>query len=191
MKTSLLLIDIQNDYFPGGRMPLEEPEVAGYHARQMLTAFRQAGLPIAHIQHVATQPGATYFLPGTEGTAIHESVRPLPHEVVFQKQLPNSFRDTPLLPHLLEQQIHRLVISGMMTHMCIDATVRAASDYGFECMIAHDACATKTLIQQGESIPARKVHLAFLAALNGAYGKVMGTSEIAPLIWSEVGSRFD
>lgn len=182
MKTSLLVVDIQNDYFAGGNMPLEEPDEASLRARRLLTAFREINFPVVYMQHVATKPGATFLLPGTRGVEIHQSVRPLRHELVFQKHFPNSFRDTPLLAHLLEQQVRQLVICGMMTHMCIDATTRAAYDFGFECLIAHDACATKSLIQQGVSIPARQVHLAFLASLNGTYGRVLATSEIAAIV---------
>jgi nicotinamidase-related amidase len=66
----------------------------------------------------------------------------------------------------------------MMTHMCIDATTRAAFDYGFECLVAEDACATRALIHKGRNIPAEHVHLSFLAALNAVYAKVLNTDEI-------------
>jgi nicotinamidase-related amidase len=100
--------------------------------------------------------------------------------LTFRSISPATF--VPLLAHLLEQQARRLVIGGKMTHMCIDATTCAAYDFGFECLIAHDACATKSLIQQGESIPARQVHLAFLASLSGTYAQVLAASEIAALV---------
>jgi nicotinamidase-related amidase len=135
-------------------------------------------LPLVHVQHVSTRPGATFFLPDTDGVKIHENVVPIENENVIQKHYPNSFRDTGLLPFLHDEGIKRVVICGMMTHMCIDATVRAAFDFGFECLIAEDACATRSLTHQGQSVPATYVNLSFLGALNGLYASVLMTEEI-------------
>ena len=178
MKTALVLIDIQNDYFPGGKGTLEGSLEASQQAAHLLSYFRQKDLSPIYIQHVANRPGATTFLPGTEGINIHENIRPLPGETIFQKHYPNSFRDTPLLEHLRGLGIERLVICGMMTHMCVDSTVRAAFDYGFDCWLAQDACATRALSLVGRTIPAEYVHLSFLAALNGRYSQVLTVDEI-------------
>ena len=155
-------------------------EAAG-KARLLLDCFRQGELPVFFIQHISTRPGASFFLPGTPGIEIHESVRPLEGETILQKHYPNSFRETGLLEVLKAEGITRLAICGMMTHMCVDATVRAACDYGFECTIAGDACATRDLKYEGQVVPAGAVHSAFLAALNGTYGKVAGVHDLAQL----------
>ena len=133
MSKALLLVDIQNDYFPGGAMELVGSPEAGSQAGQLLEVCRRAGLAIIHIQHIATRPGATFFLPGTPGADLHASVAPQPGEPVFQKHFPNSFRETPLLEHLRGRGITELLVAGMMTHMCIDTTTRAAADLGFTC----------------------------------------------------------
>jgi len=177
MATALLLIDIQNDYFPGGKMELEGSLEASLRAQEILAFFREKGLPVAHIQHLAARPGAAFFLPGTEGVQIHRNVEPLPGEVIFQKNFPNSFRNTPLLNHFQEKQVHRVVVCGMMTHMCVDATVRAAFDHGLEVTVIHDACATRTLTFGDQTIPAAQVHGAFLAALGFIYAKVVSAYE--------------
>ncbi len=178
MTTALILIDIQNDYFPGGAGELEGPIEASRRARQLLDHFRQTHQLLVHIQHISIRPGARIFLPGTSGAEIHENVRPLAGEVVFQKHYPNSFRDTPLLDHFKREGVTRVVICGMMTHMCVDATTRAAFDFGFECWIASDACATKAMTFGGQTIPAQHVHGSFLAALASMYGKVLSVAEI-------------
>ena len=180
--TALLLIDIQNDYFPGGRMELEGSVEASLRAAELLPFFRRERLPVVHVQHVSVRQGATFFLPDTDGVKIHENVRPLESEVVFQKHYPNAFRDTPLLTHLRGAEALRLVICGMMTHMCVDATVRAAFDHGFECMVAQDACATKALVHEGRTVAAPDVHAAFLAALGSTYAKVLSTGDIISLL---------
>ena len=178
MTTALLIIDIQNDYFPAGRMALEGAVEASRRAGELLDAFRGKGWPVVHIQHVSTRPGASFFLPDSEGVQIHASVAPLPNEAVFRKHFPNSFRDTPLLDHLRSLSVDRLAIAGMMTHMCVDATVRAAFDHGFQCLLAHDACATRGLSFEGNAVPAPQVHHAFLAALSGIYATVMTANDL-------------
>ena len=177
MTTALLLIDIQNDYFPGGKMELEGSLEASLRAREILAFFREKAWPLVHIQHVAIRPGATFFLPDTEGVKIHQNVEPLLGEVVFQKNYPNSFRDTPLLEHFREKQVDQVVVCGMMTHMCVDATVRAAFDYGLNVTVVHDACATRALTFGEQTIPGAQVHGAFLAALGAIYAKVVSAAE--------------
>jgi nicotinamidase-related amidase len=179
MKPALIIIDIQNDYFPGGKMELEGSPEAGLKAAQLLQSFRAKELPLVHIQHVSNRPGASFFLPGTEGVNIHASVAPRAGETVIQKNFPNSFRGTALLQHLRAIEVDQLVIAGMMTHMCVDATTRAAFDLGFSCSLAHDACATRALAFGGQHVAAAQVHTAFLAALAGLYAKVQSAAELA------------
>jgi nicotinamidase-related amidase len=178
MLVGLLLIDIQNDYFPGGKMELQGSEKACQAACRILNIFRQNKLPVVHIQHLSVRPGATFFIPKTPGADIHTAMNPLQNEFVIQKHYPNSFRETTLLSHLQQLDIRQLVIAGMMTHMCVDATTRAATDYGYECRIAQDACATRDLKLKDKVVSASEVHTAFLSALNGSYGRVLSANEI-------------
>jgi nicotinamidase-related amidase len=183
-KTALLLVDIQNDYFPGGKNELQGSPQAGVQAGRLLDHFRRTRQVTTHIQHISTRPGAKFFLPGTPGVEIHASVGPLAGETVIQKHYPNSFRETVLLEYLHTVQATRLVIAGMMTHMCVEATTRAAFDLGFECLVAADACATRDLSFQSQVVPAAQVHLAFLAALQGTYAKVLTVDEAINLLAS-------
>ncbi len=182
MSVGLLLVDIQNDYFPGGMMELQGSEAAAQVAGRLLAFFREHHLPIVHIQHVSIRPGATFFVPDTPGAEIHSVVKPLEGETVIQKHFPNAFRETALLSHLQGLGIRKLVVAGMMTHMCVDAAARAATDHGFECRIVQDGCATRDLKFNDRVIAAADVHAAFLVALNGSYGRVMmGEALIAEL----------
>jgi nicotinamidase-related amidase len=184
MNTALLVIDIQNDYFPGGKMELESPLEAAKNARELLYCFREHGKKHVHIQHVSTRPGATFFLPGSRGTDIHDSVAHYEGEPIVQKHFPNSFRETELLDLLRGWETERLVICGMMTHMCVDATVRAAADLGFQVLVASDACATRALEFGGVQVPAAQVHAAFLAALQ-SYARVLPTEQIMTSLASQ------
>ena len=173
MKSALILIDIQNDYFPGGAMELTGMTQAAAQAREVLFACRQARRPIFHIQNLALGPDAAFFQPNTVGVEIHESVRPFAGEALIQKHYPNAFRETGLLEALKNARAEEVIICGAMSHMCIDATTRAAFDYGFKCTVIHDACATRDLAFEGLTIPAAHVHGAFMAALGMRYARVM------------------
>ena len=176
--TALLIIDIQNDYFPGGAMELEGADAAGAKAGAALEKFRKNGNPVIHVRHLSVRPGSTFFLPGTRGAEIHPCVSPRDVETVIEKNFPNSFRATKLEQTLKESGVKNLVVAGMMTHMCVDATVRHAADLGYKITLLGDACATRAQSYAGEQVPARQVHAAFLAALNGFYAKVVPSHEL-------------
>ena len=172
MKTALILIDIQNDYFDKGTMTLVGSDKASENTRLILDRFRADSLTIVHIQHIATSPAATFFKPNTKGAEIHDNVKPSGQEKVIVKHYPNSFRETELLDYLKGKNISDLVICGMMTHMCVDATVRAAKDFGFNIVLIGDACATKDQEINGQKVKAEEVQKSFLAALNYYYATV-------------------
>ncbi len=183
MKPALVLIDIQNDYFAGGAMALEGMDTAAANAARALAAFRANGLAVVHVQHLSVRPGATFFIPGTKGVEINEAVLPATGEPVVQKNFPNAFRGTGLEATLRGRGTDALVIAGAMSHMCIDATTRAAFDLGFACTVLDDACATRALAFRGETVPAAMVHAAFMAALAVPYAKVVPTAEaVAALV---------
>ena len=173
MKEALIIIDIQNDYFEGGANPLENSLLASLNAKMLLEYFRKNNLPIVHIQHIANREGATFFVPNTKGVEIHENVKPIAGEKVITKHYPNSFRETELQSYLQSLHIDTLVICGMMTSMCVDATTRAAKDLGYECIVIGNACAAPNLTINDEAVKAEDVHNAFLAALNYYYSTVL------------------
>lgn len=178
MSTALIIVDIQNDYFPNGKMELSNPEKAAANAAKILEWFRQNNKgDIFHIQHIASDPGLGFFLPNTEGVKLNEAVLPLKQESIITKYFPNSFLKTELESKLKEKGITKVVVVGMMTHMCIDATVRAAVDLGFEATLIEDACATRDLSYQDKVVPAEQVHYAFVSALNGMYAHVVSTKD--------------
>jgi nicotinamidase-related amidase len=181
MKKALMLVDFQNDYFPGGNMVLVDTEKAAANAQMLLNIFRKEDLPIVHIQHISVRPNATFFLPGSQGAEIHEMVAPKQGENLVTKNYPNSFRDTELLEILGNKKIESLVICGAMSHMCIDATTRAAFDYGFNCVVVEDACATRDLVFKGKTVKASDVHASFMAALSVPYAQVLTAEETLTL----------
>lgn len=178
MSRALLIIDIQNDYFPGGAYPLVEPEAAAAAAGRVLERFRAAGEPVVHLKHVWDAPDAPFMRPGTDGIEIHASVAPADGEEVIEKEQPNGFLGTPLEEHLRAGGVDELVVAGMMSSMCVDATVRSAAERGFTVTVVHDACAAPDLEFGGAAIPGTSVHGAFMAALGDGYATLAASDEV-------------
>jgi nicotinamidase-related amidase len=178
MNTALLLLEMQNDYFPNGKVSLEKSVEASTKAQAVLQTYRDQKLPVIHVQHISTHPDATNLLPCTKGAELHVNVQPLKTEMIVKKHYPNSFKDTSLLNYLIKNRINHLLICGMMTHLTVDATVRAAYDLGFSCTVLSDACAARQLEFNHTAISAQNVHYAFLAALQTIYCNVMSTEEV-------------
>jgi nicotinamidase-related amidase len=185
MKTALLLIDFQKDHFPGGKHPLVNALEAAKKAYMLLQCFREHTGYHVHIQHISRAPDATFFISGERGTDIHDSVAHFEGEPIVYKHEPNAFLNTELLELLRGWGIERLVVCGMMTHLDVDATVRAASEFGFQVIVAEDACATHELQHGDTTISSEYVHKSFLAAFK-SYGKLMKSEQILALLAAEM-----
>jgi nicotinamidase-related amidase len=176
-KRALVLIDVQNDYFAGGKWPLSGIESAADNAAKLIAAARATGDLVVHVRHEFPTADAPFFAPNSEGAKIHPKVAALDGEPVVLKNHVNSFRETDLKAVLDRHGVEEVVICGAMSHMCVDAGARAASDLGYKCVVVHDACATRDQEFQGMVIPAAEVHAAFMAALAFGYAKLVSTEE--------------
>jgi nicotinamidase-related amidase len=173
-KRALVLIDIQSDYFPGGKWTLSGIESAADDAAKVLTA---AGDLVVHVRHEFASGDALFFAPASDGAKIHPKVQNLDGEPVVLKHHVNSFRETDLKALLDRHRAEEVVICGAMSHVCVDAGTRAASDLGYKCVVVHNACATRDQESEGTVVPAAEVHAAFMAALQFGYAKVVTTEE--------------
>jgi len=163
IRTALLIVDIQNFYFPGDGPGLVNAEQASLKAKEVLQIFRDKKQLVIHVRHKSNK-----------GFEIHKNVEPVEGEKVITKQEVNSFKGTDLLGYLQRNHINRLVIIGMQTQMCVEAAVRAAHDYGLECVVVQDACATRDLKYAGKTVKAEDVQTAVLATFtDGGYAKVI------------------
>ncbi|PWB83195.1 MAG: cysteine hydrolase [Methylocystaceae bacterium] len=170
---AVLAVDLQNEYWPSGKFPLHGIEAAAANAVRVMEHARAKGDLVVNIRH--ENPGGPIFVPGSAGAEINDAVRPAGGEPVITKNFPNSFRDTGLGNLLREKGIEEVVVVGAMSHMCVDATVRAANDLGYKTTTIHDACATRDLDFNGVTTPAKQVHAALMSALAFAYGAVIST----------------
>ncbi len=173
---ALLIIDVQNDYFPFGKYELHAPEAALDAIKELLKYFREKSLPVFYVQHTSEED-ADFFVLGTEGAEIHRDIAPQSGEKVIIKHEPNSFYETALQDELKKSGVTELVVCGMMTHMCIDTTVRAAKDYGYHTILIEDACATRDLEWNQDWIPAETVQKVFIASLNQEFAYVQTSAE--------------
>lgn len=174
-KRAILVVDLQNEYFPTGNFPLKGIEAASANAARVMAAARAKGELLVNIRH--EMPGGPLFVPGSEGAKINVTVQPKGDEPVITKNFPNSFRDTGLKELLTKQGIEEVVVVGAMSHVCIDATARAANDLGYQTITIHDACATRDVEFNGVAAPASNVHSTIMSALAFGYGEVISTDD--------------
>ncbi|MBE1281749.1 MAG: isochorismatase family protein [Rhodobacteraceae bacterium] len=173
-KSALILIDIQNDYFPGGNWELHKIEESAANARRLLEQARADGQTIVHVRHESPE-GAPFFAVGSKGAEIHPTMQPSAEEAVVTKTEVNAFKGTDLKQILDDASITAVTIAGDMSHMCVDAATRAASDFGYDVTLVEDACSSRDLEFNGDVIPAEQAHKAFMSALGFAYATVTTT----------------
>lgn len=177
-KRAVVVVDLQNEYLASGKLPLVGVDAAVQNAAKVIQDARAKGDLVVHIRHEMPAPDAPIFTPGSEGVQIIPAVAPGEGETVILKNYPNAFRDTKLKETLDAAGVEEVVVVGAMSHMCIAATSRAASDFGYDTKVVHDACATMDLEFNGQTVPAAQVHASNMAAIAFAHGTVVGTEEV-------------
>ncbi|MDW9407327.1 isochorismatase family protein [Sinorhizobium meliloti] len=175
-KRAIIVVDLQNDYLATGKFPLVGIDTALENAARLVDAARRSGDLVVNIRH-ESPAGAPFFVSGTEGAEIIPNIAPQHGEAVVTKRYPNSFRETELASLLSSAGVDEVTVIGAMSHMCIDATARAASDLGYKTTVVEDACATRDLEFRGEVVAAAKVHVAYMSALAFGYGQVVSTRD--------------
>ena len=170
----LLIIDAQREY-TDGLLPLAGVGPAVDAIAVLLEKARVAGAPVIHVRH---QTKGKAFNPSSTGYEIVKSLTPRGNEIVIDKGLPNAFTGTELAKHLAATSRKNLIVGGFMTHMCISATVRSATDHGFMSTIAADTVATRDLPDAtgGATVDAAAINRITLAALSDRFAWVVPTA---------------
>lgn len=176
-KRALVIVDLQNDYFPGGKWTLDGTDSAADNAARILADARARGDLVVHVRHESTEPDPAFFAPGSKGAEIHTKVLNRGDEPVVTKNHINSFRETNLQSILDKNGVKQVVVAGAMSHMCVDGITRAAVDLGYDTTVIHDACATLDLEFNGVTVPAKQVHAAFMSALGFGYATLRSTKD--------------
>lgn len=174
-KRAIIVVDLQNEYLATGKLPLVGIDAATANAVRVIADARIKGVPVLHVRHESASGDAPIFVPGSDGVRIMTAVAPNGDEPVIVKNHVNSFRDTDLKQQLEARGIEDVVVAGAMSHMCVDAVVRASADMGYAVTVLHDACATRDLEFNGVVAPAAQVHAAMMASFEFGYGRVLAT----------------
>ena len=175
MKNALLVIDVQNDYFQDGKMELVNSNLALERINKLEEHFLQRNRPIIYIKHI-NPSSSSFFQENTIGVELHNDLKIQETSLVIEKKFPNSFLETNLQKLLKQYDIEQLVITGMMTHMCIDSTTRAAKELGYKITLVADATATRNLQYNNRIVKAIDVQTAFLSALS-SFSKLQNTED--------------
>ncbi len=176
---ALVVIDAQREYVDG-RLPLTGVGAALEEIGRLLARARAAGTPVVHVQHKGRPGGA--FGPDTPGFAIAAQAAPLAGETVIEKALPNAFAGTELKAKLDALGRKEIVLAGFMTHMCVEATARAALDLGLKSTVVAAATATRDLPDPltGTTVSAAEVHRNALTAISDRFATVVKDGAAVP-----------
>lgn len=177
-KRATIVVDLQNEYLATGKLPLVGLDAALANAARVIAAARTKGELLIHVRHEEAERDAPVFAAGTVGVQIIPAVAAKDGELVIVKNYPNSFRGTRLKELLDAKGVTELVVIGAMSHMCIEATSRAAADFGYPVTVVHDACATMNLEFNGTAVPAAQVHASSMAALGFGYASILSTDTL-------------
>ncbi len=153
MATALLVIDVQ-------RALVDELPPARRQAFIALVDFllrrgRAAGISVVYVRH---DGGATELTPGTPGWEIAVEVAPLSNEPIVDKRFGDAFRETTLAEVLAGMNVDHVVVSGMQTEFCIDATIREAERRGYRVTLVEDGHATFAIDEMSEEQIRSHVH---------------------------------
>lgn len=175
--TVILIIDLQNDYFPDGKFPLFNIQSVSENSQEILLAARKHNIPVIHVWHEFLTKDAPFFIKGTEGVKINGKLKPEEGEAVINKNYPNAFRDTELKSLLDRHHYKHIIVVGAMSQMCVDATVRAGLDFGYQITVIQDAVASKEIEFNAINIPAETVQATMMWILSFAGASLMTTQE--------------
>ena len=186
-KTAVIVIDFQNEYFPGGRMVIPDGASALQNTRRLIKAADAKGIRVIHVQHVLPA-GAPLFAEGGKTVQFHPDMQPRAGDSVVQKDNVSVFAgaSAAVMDRTLKDAgIDKLIVAGLMTHACVSGAARdaAAAPRGYRVIVSSDATATRDLeLATGATIDHKTLHAASLATLEDTYGDVMTTEAIIGLV---------
>ncbi|GAA5809424.1 hypothetical protein MFLAVUS_002832 [Mucor flavus] len=181
MSEALIVVDVQNDYFPDGKLPTCSPIETAKACAQLIQKFRQDGKEVVFIKHVMLDSQVKeypFFIKGTHGVEIHDIVKPLPTEKIISKHAVSGFVGTDLKEYLTSKGVKKLVVVGMMIHNCVNATVYSSIEEGFPCIVVDEAVNTVDQPYDGELVKAQDIKKAFLAGIQFSFSKVYKLQDV-------------
>lgn len=178
IRRALLVIDVQNEYFSNGALPITHPPVATSlpNIVQAMDAARAAQVPVIVVQH-QLPAGAPAFAPGSKGWQLHPDIAGRPADLRLDKQLPSAFTGTGLAAWLREHEINTLTITGYMTHNCNASTVFEAFHAGLAVEVLSDATGALGYDNAAGRASAEEIHRVFSVVFHSNFAAVSTTAE--------------
>ena len=145
MRKALIVIDVQNDYFPEGNFPLWNTLAVTERIIDCIQRARAKDIPVILVQHIVLpeKGPAPFFNAGTEGARIHQRIlEAAPDAPVVVKEFADSFHQTRLEEILSQLQVEELLVCGMMTHNCVTHTAISKAAEKYKVTVLSDCCTT-------------------------------------------------
>jgi nicotinamidase-related amidase len=178
-KRALIVIDVQNEYFDGGALPITDPPPTQslVNIGRAMDKAAERGVPTVVVRHTEQDPDAGMFREGSDGWLLRREVDERPRNHLVEKSLPGSFTDTTLADILASNGIDTVSIVGYMTHMCVDTTARQAAHRGLSVEILSDATGTLALENSGGGATGEELHRSTLVAQGQFFADIVSTDE--------------
>lgn len=145
MSKALLVIDLQNDYFPGGKFPLWNTDAVLTNVERAIEKANARCIPVVHVQHIANSKMgiAPFFNEGTPGADIHPRVLAAAATApVVVKEFADGFEKTTLEETLTGLGVTELLVCGMMTQNCVTHTAISKAADKYAVTVLPDCCTT-------------------------------------------------
>lgn len=167
-KKALLIIDVQKAIMK--EIPYKS-ELLITTITDLISACREKNMEVIYVQHDGVDDELAR---GCTGWEIYDDIKPLPSDKIFDKKFNSAFKDTGLKEYLKNQSITTLILSGMQTEYCIDASIKTAFEYGFELIIPKNGVTTV----DRTDITAQFINDFFYNIWDNRFGKVLSNFEI-------------
>lgn len=182
MKRALIVVDVQNEYFSGGALPITYPPKSFEHIKTAINEAQKVNMPIVLVQHTSLQVGAKAFVKGSLTWEFHDEIKQIKPEIYIEKNHASSFVGTDLNWRLRSLGIDTVAIIGYMTQNCCDATARDASQLGFTVEFLSDANGTLDFENNAGKVSAEELHRSFLVAQAFGFSRVLTLNEWISLL---------
>ena len=179
-ETALIVIDFQNEYF-SGKMPIPDGMKALTHTQSLVKFAHQHKMPVFFVRHIGPANGPL-FAQGSKFAEFHKDLQPAGNDRVITKETPSSFVGTDLDKQLKALGIKKIIVTGLMTHMCVSSTARDAVPLGYEVIIPEDATATRDLATwDNKIVDHATLQRAALAGLADVFAEIKTTKDVLEL----------
>jgi nicotinamidase-related amidase len=182
MKRALIVVDVQNEYFEGGALPISYPPHSFEHIKTAIAKAQEKGIFTVLVQHTSLTENAGSFVRGSHLWEFHDEIKKIKPDLYIEKNHASSFVGTDLNYRLRTLGIDTVTIIGYMTQNCCDATARDASQLGYNVEFLSDANGTLAFSNSAGEVSAEELHRSFLVAQAFGFSRVLSLNEWIPLL---------